>query len=316
MPGTIPATQHVLVADDSAAIRRMVSHCLRHAGYRVTEAGDGSEALERFEAEPSAVVITDISMPGMGGLDLLARLRDHDPAPEVILLTGTHAEDAQVAVEALRLGAHDYIKKDPRSLEAVVLAAARALDKFRLRQKNALLVDELRRQSLTDSLTGVGNRRAFDEALPRGVARARRSQLGLALVMLDLDRFKLINDTFGHRVGDEVLSSFAARLKSVVRLSDSLFRFGGEEFALLLPEQNQAAAAAAGARLVEVTAASPFEVGPHRITVTCSAGVAELTSGDPDSGTDLVARADGALYAAKRSGRNRLVVDVAAGRPC
>ncbi|HUL79371.1 MAG TPA: diguanylate cyclase [Vicinamibacteria bacterium] len=297
------------MADDSAAIRRMVSLCLRHAGYRVTEAGDGAEAWSRFRAEPSAVVITDVNMPGIGGLDLLARLRDHNPAPEVILLTGTHAEDAQVAVEALRLGAHDYIKKDPQSLEAVVLAAARALEKFRLRQENALLVDKLRRQSLTDSLTGVANRRAFDETLAREVARARRSHCSVALAMVDLDLFKRINDAFGHRVGDEVLSGFAARLKSVVRLSDTLFRFGGEEFVVLLPDQDRAAAAAAAARFVQTTAVSPFEVGPHRIAVTCSAGVAELSPRDDPSGGSLVARADAALYAAKRAGRNRVVAD-------
>jgi two-component system, cell cycle response regulator len=300
--------EHVLVADDSLPIRRLVATRLRLAGFRVTEAADGSEALDRFREEPSAVVITDVGMPRLGGLDLLARLRCHSPAPEVILLTGTHADDAKVAVEALRLGAHDYINKDPQSLEAVVLAASRALDKFRLRQENARLLDRLRTQSLTDSLTGVGNRRAFDRALVRDVARARRERRGLALVMLDLDLFKKVNDRFGHRVGDDVLAQFTARLQAAVRATDELFRYGGEEFALLLPELSQSGGAVAAARCVEATAAQPFDAGRERLPITCSAGVAELEATDADSGVDLLARADAALYEAKHAGRNRLVV--------
>ena len=300
--------QHVLVADDSAVVRRLVALRLRHAGYRVTEAGDGADALRLFREEPSAVVVTDINMPGMGGLDLLARLRNHDPAPEVILLTSTHADDAKAAVEALRLGAHDYIKKDLQSLESVVLAAARALDKYRLRQENARLLERLHKLSLTDELTGVGNRRAFDRALHRDIALARRDRRGLALVMLDLDKFKHVNDTFGHGIGDQVLVQFAVRLKAVVRASDALFRFGGEEFAVLLPELIQTGGAAAAARFVEITAAAPFEVGRQRLPITCSAGVAGLLASDTEAGVDLVARADAALYDAKRAGRNRLVV--------
>jgi two-component system chemotaxis family response regulator WspR len=289
--------EHVLVADDSLSIRRLVATRLRHAGFRVTEAADGFDALERFREEPSAVVITDVGMPGLGGLDLLARLRCHNPAPEVILLTGTHADDARVAVEALRLGAHDYINKDPESLEAVVLAASRALDKFRLRNENFRLLDRLRTQSLTDSLTGAGNRRAFDRVLVRDIAHARRERSGLALVMLDLDFFKRVNDALGHRVGDEVLVQVATRLKGAVRASDEVFRYGGES-----------GGAVAAARCVGAIAAQPFEVGGERLPITCSAGVAELADTDADSGADILARADAALYEAKRSGRNQVVV--------
>ena len=159
--------QPVLVVDDSALVRSFVAAHLRRAGYVVLEAKDGAEALELFKSQPVQVVITDVGMPRLGGLGLLAVLREHEAAPEVILLTGTHASDAQAAVQALRLGAHDYITKDSAAGEALVLAVERASEKWRLRDENARLMRELQRLSLTDALTTLGNRRAFDEASAR-----------------------------------------------------------------------------------------------------------------------------------------------------
>ena len=193
--GTGPT--RVLVADDNVVVRRLLVVRLRAAGCRVTEATDGLDALEQFRKEPVQVVITDLSMPHMNGLELLAALRAHAAPPEVILLTGSRASDAEAAVQALRLGAHDYICKTPAAVEAVALAVERAAEKWRLREENARLVAELRRMSLSDALTGAGNRRAFDEALRLEIARARRQRSGLALVLLDLDHFKRINDTLG-----------------------------------------------------------------------------------------------------------------------
>jgi diguanylate cyclase (GGDEF)-like protein len=223
----------------------------------------------------------------------------------VILLTGTHAGDAAAAVQALRLGAHDFIAKDATASDAVVLAVQRALDKWRLRDENARLLRELRRQSLTDGLTGAWNRRALDRALAQEVARARRSDTDLSLVLLDLDHFKKVNDEWGHAAGDAVLVAFSARLQSLSRGSDRLFRYGGEEFALLLGDTDAAGALALARRAVEAVAAEKVPVGSEVIRVTCSAGAALLRNTDDDAGLALVARADAALYAAKGSGRNR-----------
>ncbi len=294
----------VLVADDNRVVRRLVSARLRDAGYRVAEASDGAAALAEFEREPVPVVVTDLNMPRLDGLGLLAALRRREEPPEVIVLTGTRASDVEAAVQALRLGAHDYISKTPASLDAVALAVERAVEKWRLREENARLLGDLHRLSLTDGLTGVGNRRAFDEALRQEIARARRLGCGLALALLDIDDFKRINDTMGHQAGDLVLVDFVGRVLSVARGADRLFRYGGEEFALLVSDADLSGALAAARRIVEAVAREPLRAGHDAAAVTCSVGVAELGASDDTLGAELVGRSDAALYAAKRAGRN------------
>jgi diguanylate cyclase (GGDEF)-like protein len=295
----------VLVVDDNLIVRRLTCARLRAAGYAVDDAPDGQAAIEAFERVPFHVVITDVSMPRLDGLELLAALRGRERPPEVILLTGSHASDAEAAVQALRLGAHDYIPKSPTAVESIALAVERAAEKWRLRDENARLLRELRRASLTDGLTGVGNRRAFDEALAQEIARARRVRCGLALALVDLDHFKQVNDRHGHRAGDAALVSFAARLRAAVRGADRVFRYGGEEFAVLLPESALEGALAAGERIVEAVSCEPIAAGSLSLGLTCSAGVALLGREDDGAGDALVARADEALYEAKRAGRNR-----------
>jgi two-component system chemotaxis family response regulator WspR len=299
----VSGATRVLVVDDSAVVRRLLARALRGAGCRVSEGADGAAALVGFRRSPAEVVVTDVSMPRLDGLKLLAALRAEEPAPEVVLLTA--CGDGAAAIEALRLGAHDYIPKTAAATEAVVLAVRRAAEKWRLRQDNLRLVAELQRMALTDGLTGVGNRRAFDEALHQEVARARRQGASLALAMLDLDHFKAVNDRLGHPAGDEVLAAFAARLRSVTRDSDRLFRYGGEEFALLVGG-DVAAALVAAERIVRAIREEPFPTGAGLVGVTCSAGVSVLGPED-GGGAGLVARADAALYAAKRRGRDRVV---------
>ncbi len=302
----------VLVVDDTPTVRRLVALWLRHAGYTVMEAADGMDAIECFRREPVQVVISDIGMPRVGGLQLLAALRNQEVPPEVILLTGSHGSDAQAAVQALRLGAHDYLVKDATAADALRIAVQGAAEKWRLRQENARLLRELRHLSVTDPLTGLGNRRALDDSLQHEVARARRHGSELSLILLDLDRFKRINDTLGHATGDEVLVSFSRRLREIARECDLLFRHGGEEFSLVLGNTPLQGATALAQRIVEATAAVPVATARGRVAVTCSAGVAGLPADDP-SAAALMKRADAALYEAKRTGRNR--VSVAGGAP-
>jgi two-component system, cell cycle response regulator len=305
--GTAAEPHRVLLVDDDAFVRRIVAERLRRAGYVVTEARDGTEALERYEHERVQVVITDVGMPRLGGLELLAALRGQEVAPEVILLTGSHASDTQAAVQALRLGAYDYITKDGAASEALALAVERANEKWRLREENTRLLRELQQLSLTDALTSLGNRRAFDQALRQEVARAQRQGGDLALVLVDIDHFKRVNDTLGHPAGDLVLAAFAQRLRGVARLSDRLFRYGGEEFAALLGETDAAGACDLAQRVLASVASSVIAAGTRSVSLTCSAGVADLNAADvaPDA---LLRRADSALYEAKRQGRNRVVV--------
>lgn len=305
----------VLVVDDSSVSRRILALTLEEAGYTVLEAEDGLAALEVFGRTPVPVVVTDIAMPRLDGLQLLARLREASPSPEVVLLTAKRADDAAAAIQALRLGAHDYLSKDAAEGEALVLAVRRAAERRRLIDENQALLEELRRLSLTDPVTSVSNRRAFDESLRQDIARARRSGASLALVMLDLDHFKRVNDTLGHPVGDEMLRAFAGRLRSLAREGDRVFRHGGEEFAVVLGDTDLAGAATLAARLVAATAATPFDLSIGPLEMTCSAGVAALEAGDDLTGAALMVRADSALYRAKREGRNRSCSGSGSGVP-
>jgi diguanylate cyclase (GGDEF)-like protein len=297
----------VLVVDDARTVRRLLAGFLRRVGYQVFAAADGEEALARLSQRPIDVVVTDLNMPRLGGLELLEAVRRLDRPPEVIILTGTHAEDIQAAVRALRLGAHDYLTKPPGSLDEVALAVQRALEKKRLREEKARLLRELSVLSHTDGLTQVGNRRALDEALVREGERSRRHGFPLSVALIDLDHFKRINDELGHRAGDEVLALFAHRLRAVVRSADRIFRYGGEEFVVLLPHTNLRGAEKVGGRIVAATKEKRFRARDRLVRLTCSVGVASLRADeDPEA---LLDRADAALYRAKERGRCRACAD-------
>jgi diguanylate cyclase (GGDEF)-like protein len=295
----------VLVVDDSALVRMAVATRLRAEGYEVVEASDGAEALARYSERAVPVVVTDINMPRLDGLGLLERLRQSELPPEVILLTASRADDASAAIQALRLGAHDYLAKDDAGGDSVVLAVRRAAERCRLRAENAALLAELRRRSLTDALTRVGNRRAFDEALGQEVARARRAGSPLSLALVDIDHFKEVNDRFGHLAGDVALAAFAARVTGGLRSSDRVFRYGGEEFVILVGDTDLRGALGLAERVVVAVSAAPFPLEDATCRITCSIGVATLVEADDDAGSSLVTRADAALYAAKgEGGRN------------
>jgi len=301
----------VLIVDDSPVVRAIVNGYLRGAGFVVQEADNGADALRRLETSAFDVIISDLRMPVMDGFALLEAVKSNDTGPEVILLTGTLAHDMNAAIRALRLGAHDFLTKPPSGPDEVIVAVDRAVEKKRLREANARLVRELEALSRTDPLTGALNRGAFDEALRREFNRARRYSFPLSLVMLDLDHFKSINDGHGHRAGDAVLQQFVKLSMTIFRESDTVHRYGGEEFAALLPHAAYEGALDAARRLVQTTAATPFKIGDADLAVTVSAGVACAREEDVDGG-DLVTRADAALYEAKRKGRNRAVGAAAA----
>ncbi len=297
----------ILVADDSPVVRAVVRRDLEAAGYTVDDVADGGAALRRLEAECYDVVVTDLRMPELSGLELLAAIKGRRLGAEVVILTATHAKDMACAVQALRLGAHDYLTKPPASPDEIVLTVERALEKKRLRDANQRLVRELQALSLTDALTGLRNRRAFDEALRSEFDRAQRYGVPLSLAMVDLDHFKKINDGYGHAGGDEVLRCFAAMVPALMRTADAAFRYGGEEFAILFPHTALHGALDAVERLRADLERGPVAFGEASIHVTCSGGVACLAAEDAQP-KDLLRRADAALYLSKQAGRNRIGV--------
>lgn len=302
----------VLVVDDSPLVQRIVSGILTAVGYRTRNAGDGESAIRILREEPFDVAVSDLSMPGLDGFDLLRAARALPEPPEVVLLTGTRADDFGAAVRALRLGAHDFLTKPPREDE-LVRAVERALETRRLKEENRRLVRELERETRTDPLTQAGNRRAFSEALRVEIGRARRYASPLGLAVVDLDHFKRTNDSWGHAAGDEALRTFAERARRILREGDALFRLGGEEFALLLPCTDVDGSVAAAERLLAALREAPVPFHGASMPLAASVGVASLEPEDRGA-EELFARADAALYAAKATGRDR--VAAAPPAPC
>ena len=299
----------ILVAEDSLVIRTVVRRHLEAQGYAVLEAEDGREALESCRKERPDVLLLDVEMPVLDGHRVLEALKA-DPELSlipVVFLTGRTSTDDVVA--GLALGAHDYLKKPFEAAELI----ARVSSAVRLRA----LQDELRsrnleldRMSRTDPLTRLHNRRHVEEQLHQHASASRRHGHPLSVIMLDIDRFKVINDTYGHAAGDAVLREFASRLRSLLREEDVGARWGGEEFLVALPFTDLAGAATIGERLRTAVADEPFPLPDGQtVGVTVSGGYA---SGGGENPERLVHDADVALYEAKRSGRNRIVASSAA----
>jgi diguanylate cyclase (GGDEF)-like protein len=295
------------VADGSVVVRAVLREHLEEQGYAVVEAPDGEAALASCrEAGPDALLL-DVEMPGLSGHDVLARLQDDDDLREipVVFLTGHSSTDD--LVKAIEGGAHDYLRKpfEPAELLARVRAAVRVKTlEDELRRRNA----ELDLISRTDALTGLYNRRHLEEYLVQLLSAARRHGHPMALLMLDIDHFKAVNDTAGHAAGDAVLREVAARVRSTVRREDIPGRWGGEEFLLLLPYLGAEGVRALGERLRRCVGDRPVELSSGQvIPVTVSLGGAVALEAEGPEG--LVRRADAALYDAKRAGRNRVEVD-------
>jgi diguanylate cyclase (GGDEF)-like protein len=285
----------VLVADDSATIRALVRYELESGGYDVVEATDGPAALAVTDQHAVDVVLLDIQMPGPDGHAVLAQLKAREATRDVPVVFLSGNDSADDVVQALREGAHDYLRKppDPAELQARVASA------YRMKQLQDQLREravELESISRTDHLTGLYNRRHGEEYLRRALAFARRSGQPVTVLLIDVDHFKQVNDTRGHSGGDDVLFEVAQALSSVVRTEDVIARWGGEEFFVCAHRSDLAAAGVLAERLRAAVAA--------RCDVTVSIGAA-VSSGDD---TDLLETADRNLYAAKAAGRDRCVL--------
>lgn len=288
-----------LLVDDSPDVHKLLSLRLQSDGLNVIGATSGAEGVKlALERQPS-VVLLDIDMPGMDGFEVLRALKESDVTLHipVIMLSGLH--NSHDKVTAFDLGAVDFI---PKPFDVTEL---RVRVRWALRLNQLLLM--LSKLAHVDGLTGLYNRAHFDRRWSEAVSTARRHGRPLSLAMLDLDHFKSINDTYGHPAGDAALQGFAKLLRRECRESDVACRYGGEEFALIMPETTPLEAEALAERVCKDLAGLTWPKHPER-AVTASVGIVGSDgSGTVESG-EWLEMADQNLYRAKKAGRNRVVV--------
>lgn len=280
--------EKVLVVDDCDDVRCLLELCITAAGYDVVQAENGRQALEISGKLNPSVIILDVMMPEMNGIEVCERIREESAGvvqPYIIMLS-VRGETAD-KVAGLGIGADSYLSKpfDPEELVAHIRVGLR--------------IHEERANAFYDPLTRLFNRRGLERILAREIDRRHRHNSPLSFVMMDLDKFKSVNDTFGHSAGDAVIETFAELLQTTSRDCDFPFRWGGEEFALILADTNLQGATRVAERLRDAVERHEF---PQVKSMTCSFGVAEHLAGETmDS---LFHRTDAALYRAKLDGRN------------
>lgn len=303
----------VLVADDEVFARMLLTASVTELGHDCLVAEDGEQAWQLYGEHLPDVLVTDWMMPGLDGGELCRRIRSDATShyTYIILVTTLGARDELLAgVEA---GADDYLVKplDPLDLKTRLIAAKRVTTLHRALAASSAELErvntELARTARTDALTGVGNRRRFDEDLARLDARARRRGQVYGIALCDIDNFKGYNDHYGHPAGDEALRSVAGVMAQTCREGDEVYRYGGEELVVVFPDEELAGALIAGERIRRAIEdlALPYEGRGLGGVITASLGIASLDQGRHGEAGDVVKEADVALYAAKEAGRNR-----------
>jgi two-component system cell cycle response regulator len=294
----------IVVADDSPVYRRLVKDTLAHEQFSVFVAKNGIEGLALVSAHQPAVVITDWEMPDLTGLELCQKIRGNpDFFTYIILLTSKDEKDN--IIKGLAAGADDYLTKPfhPGELLARVAVGRRIAELHREIQTKNRLLEEL---ALTDSLTQLPNRRAIEQWATRELKGAARHGFPFWVVMADLDRFKSVNDNYGHGAGDVVLKKFAELLKANTRSSNICGRIGGEEFVIVLSHICKQDVLTAADRIRSRLERECFTFDGGTVSITASFGIAGFSGQTAPDFDELLRDADSALYVAKRSGRNRI----------
>lgn len=300
------ASPRILIADDDSTMRTMLLSGLTRLGYQVVVANNGDQAWELLQ-RPDApeIAILDWLMPGVTGIELCRRLRERKALPYtyVILLTGMDTLDDLVT--GLESGADDYITKPFKVavLNARLRAGRRILD---LQRELLAAQAQLTVLANRDSLTKLWNRRVILELLARELARALREHSSLGLILLDIDHFKRVNDSFGHNDGDNVLRQVAERLRTSMRPYDNIGRYGGEEFLIVTPNCNVAQTVKVAERVRHALCLEPIRISSGVIPITASFGVSSAEGSQRIGANTLILAADRALYRAKDLGRNRV----------
>jgi two-component system cell cycle response regulator len=287
----------ILIAEDDMTSRLVLGATLKKLGHEVIAVGDGQQAWDSLNKEHFPLLISDWMMPDMDGLELCRLIRgaNHAQYTYIILLTSMGGKSSYL--DGMDAGADDFITKP--------LDEAHFTARLRVAERILALHDTLRSQARIDGMTGLMNRTAILECLGEELGRARRDNLPLSVVLLDLDHFKQVNDVHGHAAGDAVIQEAARRMKNTMRGYDQVGRYGGEEFLIVAPGCGLENCLNMAERVRESIAREPIETSEGPLPITCSLGAAVALPSVREEANALIARADAALYCAKASGRNR-----------
>lgn len=289
----------ILVVEDDTAIRKLIHTFLEKSGFKSFAAISAEAGLDILKDQEIGIVLTDVQLPGISGLELTKIIKQNYNS-EVIIMTGYYLDYS--IEEAMARGASDLIIK-PIRLEDLLLRINVVLKNCLEKEKNCRKLEELTNLTIRDDLTGLFNSRQFYSHIAQEVDRSNRYFRPLSLILMDIDNFKLLNDTYGHLFGDKILSGMGEIIKSAIRMQDTAYRYAGDEFTILLPETELERAIAVAERVrraIEIE--TQLLSDPKSLKVTVSIGVVEyLTDEEIKS---FVHRADGAMYASKKKGRN------------
>ncbi len=295
------AIQHILIIDDDEVDRKRARRSLAQAGWDgdTVQASSAIEARRLIAEQVFDCILLDYQLPGTDGFELLVELREVlGVKTPVVMLTGEGNE--MVAVEAMKRGASDYLPKSLLAPDTLLRVITQALERSRLERELLDARAQIEQQALYDSLTSLGNRRLFIRDLGRALASAQRTDLPFCLFMMDLDRFKAVNDQFGHEAGDAILAEVGRRLVATGRANDLFYRPGGDEFTALIDAVDSKTALSIANRIRHAIAA-PITWRDHELSVGITIGIAPYSNGV--AALDALIRiADAAMYEAKASG--------------
>ncbi|MEA3385831.1 MAG: diguanylate cyclase [Thermodesulfobacteriota bacterium] len=304
----------ILIAEDEKISRMVLANALANNGYEVLQAHDGQEAWDIFqkEKEDIYIAILDWQMPRMDGIELCQKIKDASLSHYVYVIFLTGKKDIDSIVEGLERGADDYLPKpfDKRELLSRLKVGMRLIEfENALREAN----EKLHTLAITDDLTGISNRRAVFERMKYEISRASREYSPFCLIMMDIDHFKKVNDTYGHSTGDKVLIETVNRIKSVLRPYDIIGRYGGEEFIAGISKTDSKIYKVIAEKLRTCIYKKPFQIEDKKIDLSISLGVVCFMPSRDNDINDLldamIKVADIALYKAKKAGRNKVVYD-------
>lgn len=292
----------VLLIDDSTFVHKLLAARLKNEHIELVSALTPREGLEKARSEHPSAILLDLEMPEIDGFGMLRELKSNAQTATIPVVVLSGSSESEAKVTAFDLGATDYVTKSFDNPGDVAELRARLRAVLRLERLLRLLAE----RAELDGLTGLGNRVQFDRRLAQELAENQRHGHAVSLAMIDADHFKKINDTFGHPAGDEVLIGIAKILITCSRSTDIPCRYGGEEFAIIMPNTQPADAEVVCQRIRMALSEVVWPRHPDR-TVTVSIGLAGVSGASAVTSSSLVQRADSALYDAKRSGRNRVV---------